>query len=742
MDRPIRKVLGCLTGLFVVAGFPACKEAPVPAPVSNPSPTPSRASAVTSAEAEDFLYLFLHPSIEKNRFTFEPQLRLAEEADVHKFTFYSSAFPFLENPPAEAWKKTDDLFALFSAQSDTARVAPRIALLANVGDGGLSAEHGMRWTGATTSFLCWASPSVQDVAERSVRAIVEHYEASPYGERIWAYQISALETGEWIPLGYRTHGADYSPTNTQAFRQWLFNKYPSDAALQEAWGDPGLTRSGAAIPADVDKRFPIRPTESHSLVQAFYELPREQNWVDYSEFVSDTTVRTISRLAAQVKESSQNRKKVITFYGYIFELPGSMCGHLRMEQLLRDPHIDLVAAPISYAPYSQRLAGGVGGAMSAVDSLPLHQKTWVNEDDIRTHAQDKAAFVPKWYWDPSNPEYRVPKSLQETTGVLRRNLASAAFHEGATWWMDLYGGGWYSDPGIWEIWKGDFGRSLREMRRTSLTFRSTVAVIVDEESRLYEKFTWTCREIYPSLRNSLMGSGAPVAFYYLGDYLDGKVPATSATVFANLWRVTPEIKTRLAQRIRERGGTVIWQYAPGFLVPGGVEGIVELTGFPVSTDSGAVGSSGEGPLDGVKFGGRNRLTPRIMIEDPAATVISRYDSDGSVSGAFKDVDGIRQVLVADYNWNAEMAFRLLSALDIPVLTDRPALVQANDDMLFVYALRDGALNLRAPSNSTFEDGSTSHSLTLKKNESRLIPLRKPEATTTAILPSHGAGNGR
>jgi len=670
--------------------------------------------------AEDFLYLFLHPGIEENLFTFEPQLRLASESGVTKFTFYNSGFPFTEHPAPQEWEKSDNLLRLFADQNDQLQIFPRIALINNVGDAGLSSEFAMQWKDAPSNLLCWSSREVQNAAEKALRTIIQHYEGSAFGPRIWGYQISALGTGEWIPLEYRERGLDYSPANLAAFRTWLTQKYRSDQEFQKAWGNVNIARSEAEIPLDRDQRFPITAPKTNAPIPAFYDLPREQNWVDYSEFVSDDTAATICRLAKAGKEACGGKKKIITFYGYVFELPGSMCGHLSAEKVLRDPNVDMIAAPISYQSYSQRLAGGVGGAMSAVDSMPLHHKTWINEDDLHTHAEAKGASVPKWYWDSKNPEFSVPKNLEETQGILSRNLAFAAFHHAATWWMDLYGGGWHSDPGTWDLWKGELGGQLRKIRANSLPFSPDVAVIVDERSRLYEKLTWTARELYSQLRNAVMGSGASVGFYYLGDYLEGNVPQTSATIFVNLWRVG-DAKEKLKARIKERGGIVIWQYAPSF-VDHGVDGIKELTGISVAADTGRGGSNAADVLGGSRFGGRYTLSPRIVIQDPEALALGNYYSDKLVSAAVKKRGKVTHILVADDGWNAQFVHSLLQFAGVPLVANAPALAYASQDAVFVYATGNQPMRIKAPQGTHFDGGETEQEVSLKRNESRLLFL--------------------
>src|ERR1035441_4987665 len=71
---------------------------------------------------------------------------------------------------------------------------------------------------------------------------------------------------------------------------------------------------------------------------------------------------------------NKGKRLVAFFNGYIYDLPGSMNGHTRMDRLLASPDIDMIAAPISYNTLQERLGGGAGGAMSALDSVALHGK--------------------------------------------------------------------------------------------------------------------------------------------------------------------------------------------------------------------------------------------------------------------------------------------------------------------------------------------------------------------------------
>jgi beta-galactosidase len=679
-------------------------------------------------DPDDFLYFFQNVADTQNLFTFEPQYKLALQAGVDHFTFEVDCFPWDFTPQKPDWSASDAAFSLYAKESRTALLAPRIHLTPSPRS---TPDFLSRivWQDGPSDLMSWADPKVEKAASDAVASFVEHYEHSRFGSQIWAYHLAARQTGEWISDEFITHGPDRSEADEMAFREWLKNKYRTDEGLQMGWHNPGISLEKAAIPPDTEHRFPMRMTPDDQVVEAFYKLPEEQPWVDFSEFSSDLTAGCIKDLAKRVKKSCSYKKAVIVFYGYVFNLPGSISGHLKAAEVLKDPDIDFMAAPISYSPFAQRMAGGVGAPMSAVDSLALHGKTWINEDDLATHAQDKNAIVPDWYAVERDPTIQPKQTadLAETQGVLKRNLAFAAFHHAATWWMDLFGGGWFSDPKIWNIWQNSFGQSLRKLRTESTPYLPQVAIIVDEHSRLYEKMTLSgFYGMYSDLCNAFNGCGTTVGFYYLEDYLSGKVPPARCTVFVNLWSLDSGKCKLLHSQILQRKGVDIWQYAPGFLDPekGGTASVEALTGFKVKSGVGRLGSSGFGPLSGLSFGGTNLIDPRIIIDDPGAAPLAHYDSDGAVSAAFKQHIGIPQILIADCGWSPLLVSTLLKIAGIPMISPAPAVVQANQNGIFIYATSDISESIQALPGTVFENGFHETSIHLAKNDSLLLSLKQ------------------
>ena len=124
--------------------------------------------------------------------------------------------------------------------------------------------------------------------------------------------------------------------------------------------------------------------------------PRDGRWVDYARFSSDLVAQAITGLAAAIKTLSAGRLLVAVSYGYTLEFATrSDSGHLALARVLASPDIDIVAGPNSYAG---RGAGGTGAFGAPVNSVALHGKLWLVEDDTKTflaEAETPDTYNPK-----------------------------------------------------------------------------------------------------------------------------------------------------------------------------------------------------------------------------------------------------------------------------------------------------------------------------------------------------------
>ena len=136
-----------------------------------------------------------------------------------------------------------------------------------------------------------------------------------------------------------------------------------------------------------------------------------------------------------IKDATGGRSLAGAFYGYLMELawnagffsegPDSpfstyqRSGHLGLAKVLKSPQVDFLVSPYSYG---FRGIGGEGCSMLPSESLRIHNKIYLYEDDTRSHTND-------------HPAYGRARDLEESTAILKRNLAYIATHGHGIWWL-------------------------------------------------------------------------------------------------------------------------------------------------------------------------------------------------------------------------------------------------------------------------------------------------------------------
>ena len=550
-------------------------------------------------------------------------------------------------------------------------------------------EEFERFADGSKGTLSIGSESFRKGSNEELAQLVAHYEASEYGVRIIAWQPGG-PSHEMFPLHYREKGPDYSSANQRGFREWLKRKYQTNDAIRKAWSQPEVTLEDAAIPEFEPERFPMRMGAGGSPVQVFYEIPDEQDWIDFSAYASDIAADRIIEWARIVKERTQGRKLTAFFYGYTFDLPGSLSGHYRLSRVLACPDVDILASPYSYA---DRFAGGAGNFMCPVDSIVAHGKLWFNEDDTRTNVIDTTNM----------PEHftlfdRKCEGLDETLGVLGRNLGSIIVHRAATWWMDLVSRGAFNHPALWDM-LAERRELYSERYRQPEPYRPEVAVIVDEESKLYVKDDWDANWwLMYRLRDESVKSGASIGYYTLDDFIGGVVPECRVYLFANAFYLEgAEIEKTHARLSRERA-TAIWVYAPGYLGPNGadVRRVRKAARIEVEANDGELGSRGEGLLDGETWGPSITVSPRLVVVDEGATRLGRYRADGLVSAAETTAGGHRSVLLCDWGPSGGVLRRLFESAGCHIWTRGGEVVQTDGSVLVIHSATGGPKSVSLP----------------------------------------------
>jgi len=285
---------------------------------------------------------------------------------------------------------------------------------------------------ASISSLKW-----RELACEALRDIVRWVNESPYADRIVGWFLCGAG-GEWLDYW------DYSPAAAASFRRWLADRYETDAALQEAWRDVEVTRQTARLPA-WERLF-------EADTGLFHDPARSRRVIDFMQWYHEDLAEAAALLAATLKEAD-GRRLVGLWNGYYF-FPGWSAperGVFRRRQgafdlLLDDPNIDFFVAPYSYR---ERYPGGVFIPQFLNDSMALHGKLAIVEEDSRTAlaAQAEAGYDPERSDRPYvtvGDSFGRSHDIDESIAVMARNFAGCFTRPGTGLWWYCLGdvGGW------------------------------------------------------------------------------------------------------------------------------------------------------------------------------------------------------------------------------------------------------------------------------------------------------------
>lgn len=476
----------------------------------------------------------------------------------------------------------------------------------------------------------FASRVWREQAKEFLRAYAKHFEKIGLPERILSYQVGAGHTGEWVKGESSMHAlcGDYSDPMRRHFRDWLRDEYHNDlSAFRAAWNEPTIHFESAEVPS----------AEAQLLAKCytFRDLVAEQNVIDYFRCLAELCADCVIDLCRAAKEAAQGTKLAGAFYGYLMDLawnggffrerPDSdystyqRSGHLGLRKVLASPHVNFLVSPYSYG---YRGIGGDGPSMLPSESVRLHGKLCLIEDDTRTHV------------DEDDVNYGRANSLRETTALLKRNMAQDLTHGQGVWWAS-----WKVDP-LKEPAFAPLIKGFQELGTFALDLdlrpSADVAVLVDDESFFYESCAYHL-DIPLIFQQRLWGlpkMGAPFDLYLLQDFVEGKLKAYKLYIFLNAFRLDKRRREAIKRHVRQGKRAALWVYAPGYInKDSSLKNIEELTGFRMGR-----GEQPWGPLvhitdfahpitaglpQDLVWGTNNKLAPLFHVDDPQVKVLGQ-----------------------------------------------------------------------------------------------------------------------
>ena len=425
--------------------------------------------------------------------------------------------------------------------------------------------------GSAGKIISLASTKWRTVSGDATRRFVEHCSRAPYASRVIGYQPCSGVSWEWQHWGSvgPFDPGDYSEPMQAAFRAWVRKAYAGDETrLRAAWRQPAATFDAVRIPTVEQRDGPPD--------RVFRDPAQWQYVIDFYKFYQDVMVDGIEHYFRIVKEASDFRAIVGTYYGYELTMLGGArragdAGHFALRRLLQSRYCDFLMSPLDY---SERAVGESYQVMSPIGSVLAHDKLWVLQDDLRTHLVT----------DPQQRAHGAPEGLAGTVSQLERGYAIATVKGATTQWYD-FSNGWIAR----DRRQGQIIGRLQQIDRAWVNWPdrgpdpNSVAVVVDEESpsaymsHAFEVNFWA---VYRQ-KSVFEHTGAPINFYLLKDVIAGKVPKFRCYFFLNCYKIGDADRKWLVTNLQGGDRTLVWLYAPGYVSDSSldVRRLAELTGM-------------------------------------------------------------------------------------------------------------------------------------------------------------------
>lgn len=384
-----------------------------------------------------------------------------------------------------------------------------------------------------------------------VKRFCEEFAATPEGNHLAGIQIANGIYGENHYWCFVHHDPDVSEPMQRYFRTWLKNKYHTDSALAQAWGQPQATLENVQVPG-------LERNNPHAGM--FYDPATQRNIIDYFECQHSSVTKSLLYFARIIKETWP--RKIITgaFYGYYLSLFGRQAtgGHLLEQEILSSPDIDFLCAPQAYSDNCRQL-GGPGLSRGLIESVTAHGKLWLDEHDQPTHYGTGLGGM---------ITYDKPQSIQNN----RKCVLEPFIRGGGLWYYDFgrwFSSGWWSDP----EYMADIEKLTRIMERHfEQEFQSPADVLLVLDTRVFLQ-TGNSTALDPitvalsvdlTVPNAYM-SGASVATCYLSDLERMNLSQFKVIIFANCFAISQDEITRIRALTACDGRHIVWMTAPGYL---------------------------------------------------------------------------------------------------------------------------------------------------------------------------------
>lgn len=349
---------------------------------------------------------------------------------------------------------------------------------------------------------CFSSGKWRKETGETLEDCLEWLQNSSYANHLIGIHVAAGGTEEWFYHAQQRD--DHNPVRVNAFREWLRSKYRNNRSLQEAWNNKLVTLNSA------------RPAKIYTeKSECWRDIVAEQNIIDTYKFHSETIVENIEYFCRIIKKKSSRKLLTGAFYGYHYYVTDPGAGHGALSELLQCKDLDYLSSPNVY----NRVIGEDWPPMVAIQSVQLHGKLWLAENDTRTSIttllKDRASGVaPAGQYESG--VWLGPKDMDTSVSFLWKNAGRMLTQGYGGWWFDMWGG-WFSDFRLLNVIGETKNFYTQFSPKEAKQMKPQVCVFVDEEISFYDATYGKLTEKILSNRYPLAKTGAPYDLFLRSD---------------------------------------------------------------------------------------------------------------------------------------------------------------------------------------------------------------------------------
>jgi len=381
---------------------------------------------------------------------------------------------------------------------------------------------------------CWAysylSKAWQAYAEDGLRRLCAYLKSTPAGNIVIGFQLAGGMDGQFVQWQYgKANGHfDYSAEGLRALRGYLCELYGTDAALQQAWGDPSVTFETACNPT---------AAEFHSK-SVFDDKPGfGRRLADCRRFVPIGAARALNGFGKVLREEFGRPCVLSSWYTSTI---WSQVGRLAIDELTKDGNINTIVTVSDYAP-NRRVDNAGASADNSIAGLTLRNLLYVQEMDHRTW---RTQHTGGWMAADS---VAMPSDERTFASQIRRDAASVLAAGGTGFHLYDMFGSWYHGEQIRPALKEIFALNRFATDHAGQYPHSHVAIFCDEKARLLRDDT--CNNLDTVWRTS----GVVPAIHYLSDIDNPALPDYDLAIVWQPITITAEQVTRLRSRMGRKG---------------------------------------------------------------------------------------------------------------------------------------------------------------------------------------------